>query len=867
MFLIEQCFFFPLRFDTVNSVQSVADGVVCFDLHKQSPPSLTYEISTRDWAFNRSDISSSAHCDESRRYTIKHPHLPPPLQVQSVEMFAIGFDDSVDLLLSTTNSLHIREKESDLFPTPSDALCVSFGNLRLLRQVCFRGERLVPPMMSTVVAIALPWGCNAHVVLSGVDSAASSTVGAFGPVAPPLVLSPSDLVRRTIHELLAPFDVHLRSTARSGAVPSDGDGSADGTRGGTRFAGSSFSKDSILDDYGLWCRSYRFLVDRTKTNAYLVLETISTTASRILKDFTSRVQFVETRHCGELSQRCQPHRRRFVAFPLCSSMCLLGDGSSASLFEAMRDPVAQQSAFTCAPIVAGEFYEVPSCVVCLDRLDVSISGLFPRLYGVTNVGGPGLLSVVCAGSSSNNSIDGEAGEDYCTCLVESSCPMCRLLVGFLRKSVHDPVSGVERIVGEFDHLPPIARLPGRVVCNDCGIDDDLYQCLMCGHIGCSRYRSRHARNHYCSTSLSILNTGMLGSVPTSLPSSPSSFPSTPFPGSGAPVLGRHSHAFSMCLASQEIWDYDGDAFAHRLITRVPQGAPGAVRQAVFALRSGVALSARSYDFGDAGPSAGPVPLVVSPRSLNDPRASDYRLHTLKESPGGLTPPHSGDFMNAYFSDGLPIGDVAEGGGCDDCLKERQLTDTVQGRLSCPTNVTILKYDAKMEHLCTRYTNLLSHQAAEHRRSYEDRLDPLLEHHASLATGVTDLHSDFLCFSASISEAATRFACATAALQAARCALTDLECANVGVRTREAELGAQIAAEKYSVQSMLGRRISELRSRDDEITSLRELTSEVEINLATRSAIAQRGGCGGAGVVVMGQHKTGAPLARGRGGRR
>ena len=80
--------------------------------------------------------------------------------------------------------------------------------------------------------------------------------------------------------------------------------------------------------------------------------------------------------------------------------------------------------------------ELPSCPVCLERLDPSVTGI---------------VTIVCDHSF------------HCECLrrwADSSCPVCR----------H---------VSDDTH--------GRTSCEVCGTLEALWICLVCGHVGCGRY--------------------------------------------------------------------------------------------------------------------------------------------------------------------------------------------------------------------------------------------------------------------------------------------------------------------------------------------------------------------------------------------
>jgi len=65
----------------------------------------------------------------------------------------------------------------------------------------------------------------------------------------------------------------------------------------------------------------------------------------------------------------------------------------------------------------------------------------------------------------------------------------------------------------------------EVECSDCRITQSLWQCLICGYVGCGRYAGKHAYKHYEQT----------------------------------------GHTFALDLESQRVWDYDHDCYVHRII--------------------------------------------------------------------------------------------------------------------------------------------------------------------------------------------------------------------------------------------------------------------------------------------------------------
>lgn len=99
------------------------------------------------------------------------------------------------------------------------------------------------------------------------------------------------------------------------------------------------------------------------------------------------------------------------------------------------------------------FTELPTCPVCLERMDESVQGI---------------LTILC-----NHSFHGKCLDQW----VDSSCPVCRYC------------------------QTPDAMPDSR--CSECGsqstAQDSLWICLICGHIGCGRYLKGHASTHHKDT--------------------------------------------------------------------------------------------------------------------------------------------------------------------------------------------------------------------------------------------------------------------------------------------------------------------------------------------------------------------------------
>uniref|UniRef100_A0ACD5Z9B8 Uncharacterized protein n=1 Tax=Avena sativa TaxID=4498 RepID=A0ACD5Z9B8_AVESA len=123
--------------------------------------------------------------------------------------------------------------------------------------------------------------------------------------------------------------------------------------------------------------------------------------------------------------------------------------------------------------------EQPTCPVCLERLDQDPGGI---------------LTTIC-----NHSF-------HCSCIskwTDSSCPVCRYC----------------------------QQQPEKSMCSICGTSENLWICVICGNVGCGRYKGGHAIEHWNET----------------------------------------EHCYSLELETQKVWDYAGDNYVHRLIQSKTDG--------------------------------------------------------------------------------------------------------------------------------------------------------------------------------------------------------------------------------------------------------------------------------------------------------
>lgn len=125
--------------------------------------------------------------------------------------------------------------------------------------------------------------------------------------------------------------------------------------------------------------------------------------------------------------------------------------------------------------------ELPKCTVCLERMDESVNGV---------------LTTLC-----NHSFHSQCLQLW----EDTTCPVCRYC------QTPEPVEENK--------------------CFECGVQENLWICLICGHIGCGRYVSRHAYKHFEET----------------------------------------QHTYAMQLTNHRVWDYAGDNYVHRLVASKTDG--------------------------------------------------------------------------------------------------------------------------------------------------------------------------------------------------------------------------------------------------------------------------------------------------------
>lgn len=304
---------------------------------------------------------------------------------------------------------------------------VRVGEVALLRQRVFKLEKLVPVVPTRFVLVTVPWCLTSDVeeLLSRNGDGLSRSASSVGP-------------RKIFSEINAVIE-WIKSQ-----VISDG------------VATTTTSPQSVFDVFEVTCDTTRgetlvVLDVGTSSRMVDVLEACDSTehCAAFIGCRNTHVSNDEDTHPFALSEA---QKRRLVAFPF--------------------DPRPLPHA-----MVQEEYYSIPTCMLCCDRLDRTISGI---------------AASVCA-----------CPDDSCSCIFTSRCPSCR-----------------------------VACLAKEQPCTDCGVVDDTWACLLCGYLGCSRYRAMHVTEH-CQ---------------------------------------RYSHDFSLSLTTQQIWDYQSDRFVHRLVLNVDRAA-------------------------------------------------------------------------------------------------------------------------------------------------------------------------------------------------------------------------------------------------------------------------------------------------------
>ncbi|KAI0421612.1 Zn-finger in ubiquitin-hydrolase [Xylaria grammica] len=168
----------------------------------------------------------------------------------------------------------------------------------------------------------------------------------------------------------------------------------------------------------------------------------------------------------------------------------------------MPSTVSDYSSLKPLPPPTPDLIELPTCPVCLERMDDTT----------------GLLTILCQHVF------------HCSCLQKwqgAGCPVCRH-TNTLNNPTNLYLAPNSTSTNQYGPEKASTQPFGSNISNLCSVCDcteDLWICLVCGNVGCGRYKRGHAKDHWKNT----------------------------------------AHTFSLELSTQHVWDYAGDMWVHRLI--------------------------------------------------------------------------------------------------------------------------------------------------------------------------------------------------------------------------------------------------------------------------------------------------------------
>lgn len=193
-------------------------------------------------------------------------------------------------------------------------------------------------------------------------------------------------------------------------------------------------------------------------------------------EFVCRLLYVKDVEVSDSSTAATAGSARSPTLPTNTTQDKETTSSASSASASAAKPTPE----TFHPVPPPGATELPSCPVCLERLDDHISGV---------------VTTVC-----NHRFHNQCLRQW----GDTSCPVCRYC--------QHPTEGTSH-------------------CASCGTSSDLWICLICGHVGCGRYKGSHAETHWRES----------------------------------------GHGYALELESQRVWDYASDAYVHRLVRSKTDG--------------------------------------------------------------------------------------------------------------------------------------------------------------------------------------------------------------------------------------------------------------------------------------------------------
>ncbi|KAF6817903.1 Zn-finger in ubiquitin-hydrolase [Colletotrichum musicola] len=489
-------FFYHLKFELYATPRpSTSDQATAKGKNKTQPPSKQVWLPPRD-----TDIFGElpAH---SRTASKKPTDRPQPSPLQS-------YETPLPADIYKSNALRAPEPTSGLIdcgPSRAPVKEEGGGNIERLteRQWRARTASFPPPPSSAAIrpetavkdwrfgavsiqSVDIEADGNMDYVEAGSSSAALGVGPTFGGAGTstkaryvPLETKNTEVGWGVVH-----FYREEEETPGLGQPPSEGDGAEDCTTLCIPAVPSYLTPSDFLGYVGEKWRddiSHYRMVMTARMNRYLVLLKFRNAerARKWQREFDGKV------FNSMEAQVCHVVFVRSITFDTSTT-------ESRTFPDLSHDPFTPSSSAASSslkpfPPPTPNLVELPTCPVCLERMDDTT----------------GLMTIPCQHVF------------HCTCLQNwkgAGCPVCRHTNP---ETAYDPANPYTQPFGSS----------ASNLCRTCDSDEDLWICLICGNVGCGRYKGGHAKDHWKET----------------------------------------AHCFALELETQHVWDYAGDTWVHRLI--------------------------------------------------------------------------------------------------------------------------------------------------------------------------------------------------------------------------------------------------------------------------------------------------------------